>query len=304
MSSPTLPSLLVSHWQLSWSLELAAAAAATLYLWASRRVRGGWPVRRTIAFLAGIAGTLVALQSGVDAYDSQLLSVHMVQHMILLMLVPVLVLAGQPMLLALRALPPRSRPRLARWLIRARPYVGPVPSLAFFSVVVVLTHLPQFYDAALRHTALHEFEHGLYLVAGLLLWWHILESDPVRSHRLGGLGKLVYMLVAMLPMALVGAYLNRHATLVYPVYGPPARALGVVALNDQSQAGAIMWVVGDTIMVVVGLWAALAALVADERRQQAREARADRAGADRPRAAGLEEVPAASMAAPDGGLQL
>ncbi len=81
------------------------------------------------------------------------------------------------------------------------------------------------------------------------------------------------MMAAMAPMALVGAYLNRHATLVYAAYGPPARALGISALNDQAQAGAIMWVAGDVIMVVVGLWAALAALVADERRQQAREAR-------------------------------
>ena len=82
------------------------------------------------------------------------------------------------------------------------------------------------------------------------------------------------MLAAMLPMALVGAYLNRHASLVYTPYGPPARALGLSALSDQAQAGAIMWVLGNTIMVAIGLWSAIAALVTEERRQQAREARA------------------------------
>lgn len=274
MSAPSLPSLLVTHWQLSWSLEIEAAAAATIYVWAARRVRGGWPLRRTLSFLAGIACGLAALQSGIDAYDEQLLSVHMVQHMLLLMAVPALILGGQPVLLALRALPPPRRRELAKALQRVRPYVGPVPSLALFSAVVVLTHLPSFYDATLRHAALHDFEHGLYVIAGLFMWWHILDVDPVPSHRLGGLGKLVYMMVAMAPMALVGAYLNRHATLVYSSYGPAARALGVSALNDQAQAGAIMWVAGDVIMVVVGLWAAVAALVAEERRQQAREARA------------------------------
>ena len=155
--------------------------------------------------------------------------------------------------------------------------------------MIVLTHLPSFYDATLRHSALHDLEHALYLLAGLLLWWQILDGDPVPSRRLGGLGKLVYMLLAMAPMALVGAYLNRHATLVYPPYGPPARSLGISALNDQAQAGAIMWVVGNCIMVAVGLWASVAALVADERRQQAREAR---------------EARAASLAAPEGAPRL
>ena len=70
--------------------------------------------------------------------------------------------------------------------------------------------------------------------------------------RLNGLGKLVYLIVAMMPMALVGAYLNRHATLFYPAYGPPARALGVSALDDQAQAGAIMWVVGGVVMTSSG----------------------------------------------------
>jgi putative membrane protein len=274
MSMPSLPSLLVSHWQLAWSLDVEAAAAASLYLWATRRVRVHWPVHRTVSFLAGIGCGLVALQSGIDAYDEQLLSVHMVQHMLLLLVVPVLLLAGQPLLLALRALRPRHRKALARALTRSRPYLGPAPSMVFFSAVILITHLSSFYDATLRHGALHDFEHGLYVVAGLLVWWQILGADPVPSHRLGGLGKLVYMLVAMVPMALVGAYLNRHATLVYPAYGPPARSLGISALNDQSQAGAIMWVLGNTIMAVVGVCGAVAALVADERRQRARDARA------------------------------
>ena len=96
----------------------------------------------------------------------------------------------------------------------------------------------------------------------------------MRSHRLGGLGRLAYMMAAMVPMSLVGAYLNRHGTLVYASYGPAGRALGISALDDQGLAGAIMWVLGDVIMVVVGLWAAVGALVEDERRQQRADAAA------------------------------
>jgi putative membrane protein len=274
MSAPSLPSLLVGHWQLAWSLEVEVAAVAMVYLWAIRRARGSWPLRRTLSFLAGLASAVVALQSGIDAYDDRMLSVHMVQHMLLLMVVPALLIGGQPLILALRALPPHRRRGLARTVQRARPYLGPAPSLAFFSAVVVLTHLSSVYDATLRHSALHDFEHVLYVTAGLLIWWQILGVDPVRSHRLGGLGRLAYMMAAMVPMSLVGAYLNRHAVLAYASYGPAGRALGISALDDQGLAGAIMWVVGDVIMVVVGLWAALAALVEDERRQQRADAAA------------------------------
>ena len=106
-----------------------------------------------------------------------------------------------------------------------------------------------------------------------MLWWPILDGDPVPRHRLDGVTRLAYVIVAMLPMTLLGAYLNRHATLVYPAYGPSARALRFSAVVDQQQAGAIMWVLGSTLMVVVGLWQAMAALVAQERRQQARDRR-------------------------------
>ena len=273
MSAPTLPSLLVSYWQLSASVAALAGGAAAGYLAATRRVRSGWPAHRTVSFLAGIACAVLALQSGFAAYDDRLLSVHMVQHMLLLMAAPPLLLGGRPVLLALRATSPRHRRSLAHTLARTRGITGPVPSLAVFGAVIVLTHLPSFYDATLSHPALHETEHALYLVAGLLMWSTLLDGDPVPGHRLSGLGKLVYLIVAMMPMALVGAYLNRHATLVYPAYRPPAVGFGISALNDQAQAGAIMWVVGGVVMTAVGLWAAVAAMVAEERRLAAREAR-------------------------------
>jgi putative membrane protein len=272
VNAPSLPSLLVSHWQVTWSLDLPAFACAAVYTVTARHVSSGWPRRRTGSFLAGIACVLVALQSGIDSYDDRMLSVHMVQHMLLLMLAPLLLLGGRPLILALRTLPRRRRPVLARTLTRIRPFTSPPICIAVFSAVLVLSHLPSFYDATLRHTAMHDAEHAAYLLAGLLLWWPILDGDPVSAHRLGGLGRLIYILAAMPAMGLVGAYLNRHPTLVYPAYGPPARMLGISAVVDQQQAGAIMWVAGSVIVTAVGLWAVVSALLAEERRQQAREA--------------------------------
>ena len=272
--APSLHSLVASHWQLTWSVVLAATGSSACYLLAARRAKGRWPPGRTAAFLAGVAVVVIALQSGIDAYDDRLLSVHMVQHMLLLLVAPALILVGRPVVLALRVLPPSRRRALARALARSRPFTGPVQALGLFTAVVVLTHVPSFYEATLREPGLHELEHLLYLAAGLLLWSPLLDGDPAPARRLGGLGQLVYLIAAMVPMALLGAYLNRHASLVYPAYGTPARALGFSALDDQAQAGAIMWVAGDTVMVAVGLWAAIATMVSDERRQQAREARA------------------------------
>jgi putative copper resistance protein D len=274
VSVPSLPTLLVSHWHPSGVPDLGVTALAALYLWGALRTRSAWPLRRTIAFLGGLACIIAAVDSGIDAYDEQLLSVHMVQHMLLLLPAPLLLLTGRPVVLALRALPPSRRRSLAALLHRAAPLTRPVVCLVAFCVVLLLTHLPMFYDATLRHPALHEAEHALYLVAGLMLWWPLLDVDPVPAHRLGGLGRLVYLLATMPPMAIVGAYLNRHPTLVYPAYGAPARAMGISAVVDQQQAGAIMWVAGSALVIGVGLWVVIAALVAEERRQQAREARA------------------------------
>jgi putative copper resistance protein D len=272
MTAPSIPSLLVSHWEVSWSFVLEAAGALAVYLWGVRRARGSWPAGRMLAFVAGVACVIVALQSGIGQFDDRLLSVHMVQHMLLLMVAPLLLLAGRPMILALRALPPSGRRRLVKLLERLRPLTGALCCLAAFYAVVLVTHLPWFYDGTLRHPLLHDGEHLAYLLAGLLLWWPVLDGDPVLTRRLGGLGRLGYMLAAMPAMALIGAYLNRHPTVVYAPYSVAAHRLGVSAVSDQQQAGAIMWVAGSVIMTAVGLWAATAALVAEERRQQARDA--------------------------------
>ena len=273
MSAPSLPSLLVTHWSLTPTVTVPAVALGALYATGARRVAGPWPARRTAAFLAGIGCVLIALQSGIDTYDDQLLSVHMIQHMLLLVAAPPLLLAGRPVILALRSLSSRRRRWVAGALDRTRAVTAPLPALVVFAAVILLTHLPPFYDAALRHPLVHDGEHALYIGAGLVMWSPLLNGDPLPRYRLDGLGKLIYLIVAMMPMALVGAYLNRHATLFYPAYGPAARALGISALDDQAQAAAIMWVLGGVVMTAVGLWSAVAAMVAEERRLTAREAR-------------------------------
>jgi putative membrane protein len=274
VSAPALPTLLWHGWEPAFNVDVEAALVLLLYAVGVRRTRSPWPARRTLAFAAGVGCVVVALQSGIGTYDDRLLSDHMVQHLLLLGLAPLLLLAGRPGLLLLRAAPRSARSWVVRRLDVLRPLTHPVVCLVIFGVIVAATHLPGFYDATLRHPALHDGEHLLYLLAGLLMWWPLLDADPLARRRLNGMARLVYLIAAMVPMSLLGAYLSRHTTLVYAPYAAPARALGTSAVTDQQQAGAIMWVLGSTLMIIAGLWQVMAAMVEEERRLVVRERRA------------------------------
>jgi len=280
-AAPSLSSLLVGHWVSAWGLDGAAVLYTGAYLWGVIRVRR-WPPWRATSFLLGAAVVLVALHSGFSAYDDRLLSAHMAQHILLLMLAPPLLLLGAPVTLALRALPVRPRRVLALMLARSRPLTRPGVCLSMFCFVLVGAHVPAVFDATLSDPLLHAFEHIAFLAAGLLLWWPLSNADPVVRHRLGGLGRIFYMLAAMVPEDLIGAYLNRASTVVYEPYAGAARALGISAVIDQQQAGAIMWVASSCIMAAGGLWAAMSAMSAEERRAKRREDYGEVAGGGQP----------------------
>jgi putative membrane protein len=282
---PSLPTLLWRDWQAAWSVDVIAALAAFAYLVATRRV-ARWPHWRTAGFLAGLAGIVVALQSGVGAFDDRLLSDHMVQHLLLLEVAPLLLLGGRPAMLMVRSASRARRPAIARRLLALAPVTRPLVCLAVFYAVVLGTHVPAFYDATLSDNTLHEFEHALYLTAGLFMWWPMVDGDPVAAHRLNGLARLAYVIAAMLPMTFIGAYLYRDVTLLYPAYAAPARALGVSAIGDEQLAGSIMWVVGSFLMAMAGLWQVMVALIAEERRMQVRERAAASAASTRERVGG------------------
>src|SRR5205807_890186 len=208
-AAPALPSLLAGHWQSAWPLDAAAAACAGAYGCGLIRVGRRWPLRRCACFVGGLALVLVALQSGIGAYDEELLSAHMVQHMLLLIAAPLLLLEGRPVLLALRALPRRRRPALVAALERTAWLGSPLLCVLAFSTAVLLAHVPPVFEATVRHPLLHEAEHAAFLFCGVLLWWPLIDADPVPRRRLDGLGRIFYLLASMPAMALVGAWLNR-----------------------------------------------------------------------------------------------
>ena len=275
---------------MSGPLVLAVALAGA-YLLAARSLgsrapgaRGGgpsrWPAHRTAAFLAGLAVLGAALGSALALSAEALLSAHVIEHLLVTMVAAPLLVAGAPVALALRALHGRPHARLAQ-AVRSRAARGathPVVAWTLFAAATLGTHVPLVYEAALRSAPLHAVEHIVLLATAVLFWLPLVGTNPVR-HRLSALGAVPYMLLAMVPMTLVGVALVSWSGILYPAHLATGRELGLSALADQASAGATMWLGGSLVLVAALVGLGMRALLREERRAVARERYADRAAA-------------------------
>ena len=270
------PSQVVTDWAVDPLLLVAMLAAAGAYMVGVRRSRRRWPAARSVAFLGGLAVLLVASQSGIDAWSERLLSIHMVQHLLITMVAALLLAGGAPLTLALSTLPRAGRAALARLLHGrlARCLGHPLLAWSLFAAVLLLSHVPAVYGAALRSPSLHALEHALYLWAALLFWAPVVAADPL-PRRLSTVGVVGYLVAAMAPMSAIGAALLMADQVVYSHYAVTAAAAGVSPLDDQRAAAAIMWIGGGLVMVLATLGAAWLAMLREERRARAREAYED-----------------------------
>ncbi|HEY2570848.1 MAG TPA: cytochrome c oxidase assembly protein [Solirubrobacteraceae bacterium] len=278
-AQPTLARLLGS-WSWDPALLGALAAAALLYLLGVRRRQRGWPALRTCSFMAGLLALALALMSGIDRHAEQLLSVHMVQHLLLAVVSPALLLCGAPVRLALASSPPRARAALAAALSsRAfRALAPPAVGLLAFASVMLATHLTGVFELALQDPVVHTFEHAAYFWSGVLLLAPLIAADPL-PHPPGALARFCWLMGAMTVMAVPGALLTFATRVRYPFYLAPAHALGRSALADEQLAGVVMWVGGGVAMFVLALSVAMSAMLAEERRQQRRDTYAQPDGA-------------------------
>jgi putative membrane protein len=240
--------------------ELAAAGAAYAGAW--RRVPR-WPPARAAAFGAGLAVLAVALVA-LDGAAHRLLSAHMVQHLLLAFVAAPLLVAGSPVALALRASRRRATRRRAA-ARRAAALAQPLIGWAALPAVMALTHFTAVYDTAVEHPLVHAGEHAAYLLAALAFWRPVLGADPVRR-RPGAVGRLLYLLLAAGPLALVGVAMQSSTRPWYAAYADRPGALG-----DQHAAGALMWVGGGLVLAVVILAVTWSAVEREHRRRLAYE---------------------------------
>ena len=228
-------------------------------------------VSRLACFLGGMALVLVALVSPVDRLAEQLFFVHMIQHLLLIDLAPILVLLGLTKVL----LRPATR-KLMRLEQAAGPLAHPVFAIGLYVVVMWLWHVPALYDAALEHAAVHVLEHVTFAVAGGLYWWHLLS--PIRSRkRLGGMGPVLYMVCTKLLVGLLGVGLAFAPDAIYDFYERQPGYWDLSAGTDQAIGGLIMATEQSIVMGVALVFLFVRALAESDRANE-REERYESAG--------------------------
>jgi len=248
----------------SWSFPPVVTAlnllAALLYIrgWSElcRVMPGRFTPGRLACFLSGLAALQIALASPIDTFDPFLLTDHMIQHMFLMVIVPPLVLLGDPLIPLLRGLP-RSVARnvlgpFLRWPPLARLgalLIDPPIALLLLSLAMVGWHLPAAYELALRSPGWHEVEHACFLVASLLFWWPVIQPWPGRPHW-PAWGMPVYLLLGDFVNSVISAFLVFSGRILYPWYLTVPRLGGFSAQNDQAAAGAVMWVIGSFAFLI------------------------------------------------------
>ncbi len=227
------------QWSLEPSVLIGVAALGVLYVLVWRRGRAtGSPHRpgygRLALFCGGLLTVIVALVSPIDGLGDQLLVMHMIQHILLLDIVPILLILGLNKVLL------RPVTRRLHSLERRAGYLAH-PGFAVFAYVGFMWawHIPTMYDAALHNSTVHAFEHLCFAAAGTLYWWHLLS--PIRSRmRTGGLGPVAYMTVTKLLVGLLGIVLAFAPSSIYPFYAHHPHYWGLSPSEDQSMAGLVM----------------------------------------------------------------
>jgi cytochrome c oxidase assembly factor CtaG len=260
-------------WTLSPGVLIGAAIVTGVYVRRWRAIRGGAsprraaeaPVWRLCCFMASVLLALLALVSPIDALADQLFFAHMIQHMLLLDVVPVLAILGLTKVI-LRPVT-RAVHDLER---RAGPLAHPAFAVLLYVAVIWAWHVPAAYDEAVRHPLVHVLEHVSFVLAGSLYWWHLLS--PIRARRrLDGMGPVIYMASTKLFVGALGMGLAFAPSALYPYYVHHARVWGISAIDDQSIAGLIMAVEQSLVMGVALVVLFMRALTESERAQERRE---------------------------------
>jgi putative membrane protein len=231
------------------STVIGIAALGALYLWRTRAARlsgDELPTRKQhLYFFSGLIAMFLSLNGPIhDLSDEYLFSAHMVQHLLLTLLVPPLLLAGTTGSLFRPAL--RYRPIRALAKVVTRPFA----CFAIFNLAIIIWHLPFFYNAAMADHNIHILEHMVFMVTAVLMWWPFLSPLP-ELPRLAYPGQMLYCFLMSIPMSVVAAYISLAEHLLYPAYATAARVLPLTPLQDQQLGGLIMWVPGGIIFYVI-----------------------------------------------------
>ena len=241
----------------SWTAPLAPISAflavVLSYLWGWRslsRTSKRIPAWRLAAFLSGTAALWTALTSALDLWTQFLLTAHMVQHLLLMLVAPPLLLLGSPILVFSSGLARRREPdqrdsfRFAGrgWMQRVvRSLTHPISAGILMVAITMVWHIPHVFALAMRSTGWHSLENATFFASGVLFWWPVILPWPSKRQWPRWTIPL-YLLGADLPVSVLSAYLAFCGRVVYSCYLAAPRRFGISALNDQVFAAMLMWV--------------------------------------------------------------
>jgi cytochrome c oxidase assembly factor CtaG/ferredoxin len=260
----TITDAVFSSWEFNPWVLLPTLILGIIYARGWRQLHRRAPHRfgfpRLTAFYAGLITILCALLSPLDAFAGWLLTVHMIQHLLLMMVAPPLILYGAPYLPLLSGLPRQFLidgvgPFLASRALRkaGRFLAHPAFCWSVFISTNIAWHLPVMYELALRSPTWHRVEHFSFLSTALLFWWPVIQPHPwvARAPRWT---VIPYLFLADFQNTALAAFLVFYERVLYPTYETVPRITSLTPLEDQAAAGALMWVAGSIFFLVpVGL---------------------------------------------------
>lgn len=244
-----------------------------------RHHTSAWHAR---SFWGGWTALFVALISPVHEVGEHVFSVHMAQHLLMVMVAAPLLVASRSMPVLVWALPGRDRATVGRLTSHPGPVRTVLVSLTrapvawtVYLCTLWLWHLPAAYQAAMLNPWIHNAEHISFFLTALLFWWPVMGTAPLGS-RLPYPVRMLYTFLAWIPNTVLGAVITFSPAALYPLYAERSAALGIDPIADQTLAGLLMWIPGDALFVAILLVLLASFLRQEEVEVNRREAALDR----------------------------
>ncbi|MGE3075805.1 MAG: cytochrome c oxidase assembly protein [Dehalococcoidia bacterium] len=249
-------SALLTRWEFDPLFILASGFASWWYIATLRAVNrkhptAPWPRKRTTYFFLGVGTMAFAVMSPPASYDGVLFSVHMWQHIIIMMISAPLILLGTPITLLLRSVSSKTRREVLIPILHSGPVrviTFPVLSWLIFTVTLWGSHYSPLFNAALEHEWLHWLEHFMYLTAALMFWWQAIGVDPT-PWRMPHPVRILYLFLQMPQNTFLALSIYDANHVLYRHYETTLRTWGPSPLGDQQLAGITMWVLGDILFL-------------------------------------------------------
>jgi len=199
---------------------------------------------RAISFFAGLFLIWLAMASQIAALDHELLTIHMLQHLLLMTIAPPLILLGVP----IRPLVPSQRSRAANRFSK----ILQRPDFAWLAACATLVgwHIPILFALGMQSVPWHLFEQLSFLATGLLFWWPVIRQPADAAQR--DFSLILYLFLATLPCDILSGFLAFSDRVVYPIYFSSSHLMGFSPLVDQQCAAALMWTCVTIVYLVAG----------------------------------------------------